>query len=209
VLLLLSDEMGLGKTIESIAGMILYNGIEEHRTGKKRPSLIVTPNRAVLDQWIEALKRNGVRRNRIKTFTKGMAINHTGNDFILMEKSKLQIEIKAIFSAIIDKKSKPDSSSLFPHITREDYRKLCTQYRAAQGKEKNIFRRNGELPDDCVRRLVEGMVIRMQQQNKEASFRTVVIDECHFLKNQLAYWGIAGLLLSAHSERAIPMSGTP
>lgn len=201
--------MGLGKTIESIAGMILYNGIEEHRTRKQRPSLIVTPNRAVMEQWIEALKRNGVRHNRIHKFGKGMTIDHNRNDFIVMEKSKLQIEMRAIFNGIVDKTFIPKSSSLFPHITREDYRKLCTQYRAAQGKERNTYRKEKELPDDCVRRLVHDMANRMRAQHKEPAFRTVVIDESHFLKNQLAYWGIAGLLLSAHAERAIPMSGTP
>jgi hypothetical protein len=162
-----------------------------------------------MEQWIVALTRNGVRRNRIQKFTKGMAINHDRNDFIVMEKSKLQTEIKGIFNGITEKTFKPDYSSLFPHVTMEEYRKLCTQYRAAQGKAKNIYRQEGELPDDCVRRLVEDMVMRMEAHNKEAAFRTVIIDESHFLKNQLAYWGIAGLLLSAHSERAIPMSGTP
>lgn len=178
--------MGLGKTIESIAGMVLYNGLEEHRTRKKRPSLIVTPNRAVMEQWIEALTRNGVRKHRIKKFTKGMSINHNSDDFIVMEKSKLQVEIKAIFNGITEQRRLPNYSSLFPHVEMEEYRKLCTQYRSAQGKERNFYRKEKELPDDCVRRLVQDISKRMRHENKEPAFRTVVIDESHFLKNQLA-----------------------
>jgi SNF2 family DNA or RNA helicase len=72
---------------------------------------------------------------------------------------------------------------------------------------KNKFKRKHVAPDDCVRRLVNDIAKRLQRA--VPSFRTVVIDEAHFLKNNLAYWGISGLLLSLHCERCIPMSGTP
>jgi SNF2 family DNA or RNA helicase len=74
--ILLADEMGIGKTIESIAGMILVNALETYKTGKQRPSVIIVPNTAVLEQWIEALKRNGVRRDRIHKFEKSKILRN-------------------------------------------------------------------------------------------------------------------------------------
>mmetsp|Transcript_39990 Transcript_39990/g.83642 ORF Transcript_39990/g.83642 Transcript_39990/m.83642 type:complete len:149 (+) Transcript_39990:1647-2093(+) len=40
-------------------------------------------------------------------------------------------------------------------------------------------------------------------------FETVVIDECHFLRNVLAYWGIGAALLGAQAKRTVLLSGTP
>jgi SNF2 family DNA or RNA helicase len=196
--------MGLGKTIEAIAGMILYNGIQEHQERTERPCVVVTPNSAVMEQWITALIKNGVSRTRIHKFTKDMAIRHDRNDFILMEKSKLQMELKEIFQGIKNKTFRKQTSSLFPQATMEDFQILWVQYEAAHGRARNDYRRANEAEDDCVRRLAGEISRRFQP-----CFRTVVLDESHFLKNQLAYWGIAALLLTGHSERAIPMSGTP
>lgn len=42
-----------------------------------------------------------------------------------------------------------------------------------------------------------------------AAFRSVIIDEAHFLKNPLAFWGLGASLLGLHGERTVPMSGTP
>lgn len=204
------DEMGLGKTIEAIAGMILYNGIQEHRHREQRPSVIVTPNEAVAAQWVAALVQNGVSRTRVHKFTKGMNIRYDRNDFIVLEKSKLQTEVRDMFESIKLQAKSPNKnvrkkpSVLFPQTTLDDSRALWVQYEASQGRTNNVYRLDKEDPDDCVRRL-----IRQFSQRYQHCFRTIVLDECHFLKNQLAYWGIAGLLLSAHSERAIPMSGTP
>jgi SNF2 family DNA or RNA helicase len=198
------DEMGLGKTIEAIAGMILYNGIQEHREREQRPCVVVTPNNAVLEQWVTALVKNGVSRVRILKFTKNMKIRHDRNDFILMEKSKLQTELREIFEGIKDKNLRKTTSSLFPQATMDNFRALWVQYEASHGRARNAYQFEKEAPDDCVRRLIGEM-----SRHYKPCFRTVVLDESHFLKNQLAYWGIAALLLTVHSERAIPMSGTP
>jgi SNF2-related domain len=198
------DEMGLGKTIEAIAGMILYNGIQEHREREQRPCVVVTPNSAVLEQWITALVKNGVSRSRIHKFSKNMKIHYDRNDFILLEKSKLQSELRDIFEGIKDKKFRKKTSSLFPQATLHDFRSLWVQYEASHGRARNEYKLDDEAQNDCVRRLIGHMSRRYRH-----CFRTVILDESHFLKNQLAYWGIAGLLLTAHSERAIPMSGTP
>jgi hypothetical protein len=121
--------MGLGKTIEAIAGMILTNALGELRTGKKLPSVIISPNSAVLDQWIGALNRNGVRRHRIHKFEKGMVLQNVKDDFILMEKSKLQSELKAIFDGITKRTFTPKTSFLWPSVGLHDLKKLNNQYR--------------------------------------------------------------------------------
>jgi len=43
----------------------------------------------------------------------------------------------------------------------------------------------------------------------ERTYQTVCIDEAHFLKSLVTYWGAAAGLLGIHAERMIAMSGTP
>jgi hypothetical protein len=40
-------------------------------------------------------------------------------------------------------------------------------------------------------------------------FRMVLMDEAHFLKNMVSFWGMGAALLGAMSERIVPLSGTP
>eukprot|EP00978_Attheya_sp_CCMP212_P033449 scaffold134990_cov44-Attheya_sp.AAC.2 len=73
--------------------------------------------------------------------------------------------------------------------------------RAANGKKKNKFRKDRETEGDCITRL-------MRFQCKTI-FCTVLIDEAHFLKNLVSYWGIGACLLGCHAERLVPLTGTP
>jgi len=70
--------------------------------------------------------------------------------------------------------------------------------------QQNPFRRERESLPGCTTRL-----LRQAKENIPAVFRTVVIDEAHFLKNLNSYWGLGAGLLGLHAERVIPMSGTP
>lgn len=211
--------ISLGKTIESIAGAIIFDALAEIASGGEQlPTVIVTPNTAVLEQWIQALRRNGVRSQRIHRFEKGMQLGGgiaNRNDFLLMEKSKLQSEMKSIFDGIVTKAYTPRSSSLFPNISYQGLRELHLHERVSKGKEKVdvLDRREDKLGkkenfDDCLRRSFSDL-IELEKMKHKRAFRTCIIDEAHFLKNNLAFWGIATLLLGAHSQRVIPLTGTP
>lgn len=40
-------------------------------------------------------------------------------------------------------------------------------------------------------------------------FRTIIVDEAHFLKNLCSFWGIGTALLGLNAERMVPLTGTP
>jgi hypothetical protein len=61
--MLLADEMGLGKTIEALAGAALRNAIMQHqpKQQKQLPTLIVSPQDGIQNQWYETLIKSGVQ----------------------------------------------------------------------------------------------------------------------------------------------------
>lgn len=80
--------------------------------------------------------------------------------------------------------------------------------RASIGKARNNFRKRGESEADCATRILSAFV-NFGDGRKEPVFRTVVIDEAHFCKNLVAYWGIGCALLGVNAERIVPLTGTP
>ena len=67
-----------------------------------------------------------------------------------------------------------------------------------------MYRRKDESTEECI-----GRFLSKYSKNTAKMWRTVVIDECHFLKNLVSYWGIAASLLGLHAERIVPITGTP
>ena len=56
---------GLGKTIEALAGAALRNYCTSRLARKKLPTLIVTPQDGVQQQWLQSLVNGGVEQARI------------------------------------------------------------------------------------------------------------------------------------------------
>ena len=56
--------------------------------------------------------------------------------------------------------------------------------RTEKGNEKNHWINDDELRQDCVTRLIR------EETRLTQHFETVIIDESHFLRNSLAYWGM-------------------
>ena len=67
-------------------------------------------------------------------------------------------------------------SLLFPNVPPKLLKKLRNQYRSDKGKEKNEYKKNKELRQDCVTRLVA-------EKTLETCFESVIVDEAHFHKN--------------------------
>ena len=87
-------------------------------------------------------------------------------------------------------------------------RNLSSLYRAASGKERDplVFRRDGESLDDCASRM---LAFQVQRSPIKPTIGLLVIDEAHFLKNRVSFWGIGASLLGVHAHRTVTMSGTP
>ena len=62
--------------------------------------------------------------------------------------------------------------------------KIKNQYHAEKGNEENRWISEDESRQDCVIRLIR------EETRLTQHFETVIIDESHFLRNLLAYWGM-------------------
>jgi hypothetical protein len=95
---------------------------------KKRPTLIVAPNDAVLIQWRDALILNGVSIHRIIMFKKAQTDGFKSANFIMMTRYTIQAEIRELFEYLAMKSPPRTKSALFPHATWDNLRRLKNQY---------------------------------------------------------------------------------
>lgn len=116
-------------------------------------------------------------------------------------------EMKKLFdyspTATQQKKTMP-KSILFENVSQPLIKRLRQQYMIEQGKEqapRNVNKK--EKKQDRVTRIVASTPLMKK------AFETVIIDEAHFLRNILAYWGLGASALGAQSKRTILLSGTP
>ena len=219
---LLADEMGLGKTIEALGGAVLRNHLNtvKGKSKAKKPTLIITPQDGIQQQWYEALRRSGVEPARIYVMGEkkkdakargGRTYKRSSTQegmFLLCTRYKIQSELKKLFEQTTNLKSALDSSILFQHIPPALIKKLHNQYLAEKGKARNHFIRQRERRQDCVTRLIRSS-FNEGKVSFRVAFNSIIIDEGHFLKNVLAYWGIGAALLGGQAKRTIILSGTP
>ncbi|KAL7499275.1 hypothetical protein ACHAWT_006896 [Skeletonema menzelii] len=219
---LLADEMGLGKTIEALGGAVLRNHLNtvKGKSKAKKQTLIITPQDGIQQQWYEALRRSGVEPARIyvmgekkkdaKARGGGTYKNSSTQEgmYLLCTRYKIQSELKKLFEQTTNLKSALNSSILFQHIPPALIRKLQNQYLAEKGKARNNYIRQRERRQDCITRLIRSS-FNDDKASFKIAFNSVIIDECHFLKNVLAYWGIGAALLGGQAKRTVLLSGTP
>jgi len=156
------------------------------------------------------LYKIGVESERIIEFKSGDKEGFQGPNFILMEKSKIQSEMKAVFDGLYKENNSKKSSPLFPHVVNTQIiRTLHNQYISAKGYTQNKYKMDGENIDDCVTRILKNFYATQKRANKEPVFEMVVIDEAHQLKNRKAMWAMGVGLMSLHAKRCIPLTGTP
>jgi SNF2 family DNA or RNA helicase len=193
---LLADEMGLGKTIEALGGAVLRNHLStvKGKSKAKKPTLIITPQDGIQQQWYEALRRSGVESARIcvmgerKNDTKargGRTYKSSSTQegmYLLCTRYKIQSELKKLFEQTANLKSALNNSILFEHIPPTLIGKLRNQYLAEKGKERNNYIRNRERRQDCITRLIRSS-FNEDKASFKIAFNSVIIDECHFLKN--------------------------
>ena len=101
---------------------------------------------------------------------------------------------------------------LWPNLTKQVAKCLEMQRKASVGtlKGRNTFRKDSETLADAVKRcMTEALFKRdgVASLKVRPTFCTVVIDEAHFLKNPLTFWGIGASLLGCHAARVICATG--
>lgn len=131
-----------------------------------------------------------------------------------MTRHRLKDEVKRVFGCLEKpQKGGPElaCSALFPRADPELLARFRATYREANAKshKKNPHRRRGESTADCITRLAQLCVTRMENRKHEPIFSTLLIDEAHFLKNITTFWGIGAALLAVHSFRRTQITGTP
>ena len=203
--LLMADVVGLGKTVQSVCACILRNAIALSQDRPKKPTLIVSPNDAVLTQWLETLLKAGVHPRKIYRLQSKKSRPLKGDCFVLCNRYDLQVEMRFLFDHTRKNKARA-VSPLFPHAPKNLLLMLKNQYLAEKGKATNEYIEKGDriTMADCITDY-----LGQHMHSIAPIFETVVIDEAHFLKSLKTYWGMAAGLLGLHAGRMIPMSGTP
>lgn len=140
--------------------------------------MIVSPNESVQNQWKEHLIKAGVNPDKIYHYeTKNRDKTQKklkGNVFVLCDRYKLQAAMKLSFDELYLKKYRRPIN-LFPSVDEKLLNLLRNQYQASNAKARNLYITKG---------LTISEVIAKNLANRclESTFRTVIIDEAHFLK---------------------------
>lgn len=180
-------------------------GQDETMIAKDLPIAIVGPNLDVLAQWEETLLKSGMKSKKIEYFHPcNEASESSGYKFILLTRHQLMTETRSFLE-------RKEQSKLYPKFDMTFIDMLKNQYLANKGKARNKWKRLDvnnqvmETDNECITRLF----VQNTKLIGEPIFRTILIDEAHFLKNLLSFWAIGAALLGMVSERTVPLSGTP
>jgi len=217
---ILADQMGLGKTVESLAGCVLRHAAAAAKCAKatKPKTLIITPNDAVSEQWKQHLLLGGVTlsdiymagKTKLKSSKdlgkKNVRVKPTQTWQIMTRyymSAKMQVLIKtARLNAVDDMKMA--QSPFWPGLSKPDAKKLVNLYYAPKGRKKRGKQSKDENYIGDMLRFFKAQ----RKKDREATWCTVVIDEAHFLKNPLTFWGVGAGLLGCHAQRVICATGT-
>ena len=154
--------------------------------------MIIGPDEAVLNQWEDNLKMIGIEADHIKTFSpKDEDLLRHEKDYILMTRYSLMTEIRNLM--------KGRKSILFPILPEETMSQL----------RECMVGAHSALGDVKKTEMITKILCSNINLVKGRSFRTLIVDEAHMMKNLATYWAVGVGLLAAVSQRNVPLSGTP
>lgn len=154
--------------------------------------MIIAPNEALLNQWEESLVMSGIDTDHIKYFdADNKELLRHDQDYILMTRYALMAEVRKVL--------KGNSCVIFPRIPQETLKNLS-----------DVIGKNEKGYTEAIKiaQLTKILGENMSLVNWRC-FRSLIIDEAHLMKNVATYWGVGAGLLTALSQRSIPLSGTP
>ena len=203
------------------------------------PTLVVSPQDGIQNQWYETLVNSGVqpssimiwgepkaqRQRRLDQYLKAKSSAHQHpskqeGSYVLCTRYSIQSMIRKLFKEIdvalkgraneLRQKEKQirkyKATTPFQNVSMVLIGLLSNQYSAHQGQAKNKYIRKKEKIQDCVARLVRK---NSHKNVVQFTYQTIIVDEAHFCKNVLAYWGLGLTLLGTQTRRTVLLTGTP
>jgi len=150
--------------MQGIGAAILRSHICKIKGVSSLPTLIVAPTAAFLNQWERALSESGVPASHITRFVRDdqQKLREDEWCFILLSRHSLMAETRHVL--------KGRRSNLFPFLPI-DLLELLQHTRTRGGSVDKITRAIGKYSKSITRK----------------RFRTLIIDECHAMRNLLTF----------------------
>jgi len=165
----------IGKTVQAVAACILRNFISFAKKEPAKPTLICSPNDAVLKQWHETLIKAGVDKGKIYRFKTKASQPLMGEIFILCNRYDFQTDAQHVFAQL--KRQQYGSirrSPLFPNASESLLRVLKNQYDYSKGRAKNKYKADKHT-NICA--VITDYLATELMKNHKTVFHTVVLDE--------------------------------
>ena len=121
--------------------------------------------------------------------------------WIVMTRYQVLSSVKK--SLVSAKEGRFKVSFLWPNLTAQTAQSVAMMRDASNGKAKNTFWKSGESEADAMTRFFKEKFFGASSSSStrsQASWCTVIVDEAHFLKNPLTYWGIGTALLGCNAQ---------
>ena len=220
---ILADSMGLGKTVECLGGIWVREILDANDSASDpgvRTTLIVSPNKAVSQQWkahalavgfaTEELDEFiGTRKSRAKWH--GIPLPRLTLTTIHVLQSECRTAFKTFSEAASSGRITYSPSPLAPHLHADRAYRAHQLYLQAKGLRapKSLPSRRGGCSEKNIRECMANDLRSRNLQRQKKPFLTVVVDEAHFVRNPLSFWGILTAALGTHCRRLILATGTP
>ena len=197
--LILSDVMGLGKTVQAVSAIRLVNAMARAKGEAPKPSLVVSPNDAVLEQWKEHLVKAGMDPKKIVRLATKQKRSLPRDDIVLLcTRYDLMTEARFILDSYPTKESNDSDddddsvasssntshrkSPLFPNSDTNLLQVLANLYRSesnshTQSRFKEIEGGEKVNTDEVIVKYLRIEESRLASSNTDKIFQMLIIDE--------------------------------
>ena len=218
---ILADVMGLGKTVSGLAGAVLRDIIAARGGSRARAArastLVVGPNRAVLDQWRDhATSLGGFDPADVMLFrdtesARARMRRRAPPRLVLVTMHQVMSQLRGTHTSMHAGGGAGFAPSvLSPQLTRALAQRTENVWRADKGKKE--LGKGKAAREASGAGAVNAMLAAIADEGGAYSrrpFRTVLFDEAHFMRNPKSLWGMHAVVIGQHSRRTLALTGTP